>query len=143
MRAINYFVLTQTKNEYPAMVADSFEKGMVYPAPHFYVFRMDDNDESEDYKVLKPRPLSQRCGTVRDSRLNNNGIGVMIFNPSGKKLNPKLEQTIASIIRNTAEDLGIIDYQIVTDEVDGESFVDTIYINALVGSTPSMFTKRI
>jgi len=143
MRGIQYFVLTQTDKEYPAMVSESFSRGMVYPSPHFYIFRMDDSDDAEDYKILKPRPISQRCGTVRDSRLNNNGIGIMVYNPSGKKLNPVLEQTIASIIKNTAEDLGIIKYQIVTDEVNKDAFVDTIYINALVNSTPSMFTKRI
>ena len=141
MRSISFFVITQTKSEYPKVVEESFKKGMIYPSPHVYIFKMDEKEE--DYSYVRMRPLSERCGTVKDSRLNNNGIGIVLYNPSGSPVNEKAKKLIAVIIKNFIDDFGIIQYQIVTDEMSDESFIDTLDFPALIDVTPSTFNKRI
>lgn len=143
MRPIKFFVITQTKLEYPGVVEDSFTKGMMYPAPHFYIFKMDDNDENEEYKVVKMRPINERCGIVRDSSLNATGVGIVAFNPSGDVFSGELKQVIATLIKGISDDFGIIQYQIVSDEVNEDNFVNTTELPALVSITPSIFNKRI
>jgi hypothetical protein len=143
MRPIKFFVVTQTDKQYPAIVEDSFEKGMIYPAPHYYIFKMDYNSDDEEYKIIKMRPLFERCGTVRDSILNANGVGILIHNPDGSALSESAKQKIAMVIKSLVDDFGIIQYQIVSDEISDEAFVDTTYLPALVSATPSMFNKRI
>lgn len=116
---------------------------MIYPAPHFYIFKMDYKSETEEYQIAKMRPIAERCGTVRDSSLNAAGVGITIHNPSGEDLSEDAKQKIAMIIKTLADDFGIIQYQIVTDEISDDAFVDTTYLPALVASTPSIFTRRI
>ncbi len=143
MRKLNYFVITKTQDQYPAVVSKSFEKGMIYPAPHYYIFKMDYSDPDEEYKVVRMRPLAERCGTVRDSALNMAGIGILVHTPNNEELTEEVQNKIAVIIKSTIDDFGIIQYQIVTDEISDDAFVDTTYLPALVAKTPSMFTKRI
>ena len=143
MRKLNFFVITQTKSQYPAVVKESFEKGLVYPQPHFYIFKRDYNDKEEEYTITKMRPIAERCATVRDSQLNRAGIGIVLHNPDGKNLTEEAKQKIAMIIKSLSDDFGIIQYQIVTDEISEDAFVDTTYLAALVARTPSMFNKRI
>ena len=143
MRQIKFFVITKTKDEYPAVVEKSFEKGMIYPAPHYYIFKMDYDNTDEEYSIVKMRPIVERCGTVRDSLLNNNGIGIVIHAPNGEELSEEVNNKIAMIIKSTIDDFGIIQYQIVTDEILEDAFVDTTYLPALVAKTPSIYTKRI
>lgn len=143
MRSLKFFVITQTKDEYPAVVDKSFKKGMIYPGPHFYIFKMDYTPGKEEYQIAKMRPIFERCGTVRDSLLNATGIGITIHNPSGEDLSEDAKQKIAMIIKTLSDDFGIIQYQIVTDEISDDAFVDTTYLPALVASTPSIFNKRI
>lgn len=142
MRKIGFFVVTQTTEEYPAVVKSSFEKGMIYPSPHIYIFKMDPLDSEEDIKIVKMRPMSERCGTVRDSQLNRAGVGIVIHNPTKSEFSEKLKQKVAIAIKSIVDDLGIIQYQIVTDEVSEDAFVDVLDLPALVDITPSIFTKR-
>ncbi len=143
MRNLKFFVITQTKNIYPQIVEESFTRGMIYPAPHYYIFKMDYYDNEEEYKIVRMRPISERCGTVRDSLLNEHGVGILIHNPSGDKIKDSLNQKIAMIIKNIIDDFGIIQYQIVSDEISDDAFVDTVFLPAAVSATPSIFTKRI
>lgn len=141
MRNISFFVVTQTKDGYPDVVSKSFEKGMIYPSPHIYIFKQDDADEN--YSYVKMRPLFERCGTVRDSRMNNNGIGIVLYNPTGSPITESAKKLIATIIKNFIDDFGIIQYQIVTDEISDDAFVDTLDLPALIDIAPSAFNKRI
>lgn len=113
---------------------------MIYPYPHAYIYKMDESDE--EYTFVRMRPLHERCATVRDSRLNNNGIGIVLYNPTGNPLTEKAKKLIATVIRNFVDDFGIIQYQIVTDESSADAFVDTLDFPAMVDASPSAFTKR-
>ena len=141
MRNLSYFVVTQTEEDYPSVVQSSFSKGMVYPAPHVYIFKV--NPADEDYTYVRMRPIHERCGTVRDSRLNNNGIGILIQNKNRGNLDEKVKKLISNIIKNFIDDFGIIQYQIVTDEVNDDTFVDTLDLPLLISIAPSAFNKRI
>jgi len=143
MRNLKFFVVTQTVSQYPAVVKESFERGLIYPYPHFYIYKHDYADIDEKYSIVKMRPLSERCGNVRDSTLNGTGIGIVIHNPDKSELSEEALQGVAVIIKTIIDDFGIIQYQIVTDEISDDAFVDTTYLPALISTTPSIFNKRI
>lgn len=140
MRPINFFVVTQTSDQFPSINDISFDRGLIYPYPHIYIFKADEDED--EYHVVKMRPLSERCATVRDSRLNNTGVGIVIYNPTKKAMNDKLLTLIASIIKTISDDLGVNKYQIVSDDMNMDNFIDVFGLDAKVAITPSSFTKR-
>ncbi len=140
MRPLNFFVVTQTTEQYPAVMDSSFERGLIYPYPHIYVYKLDDSDD--EYFVAKMRPLSERCATVRDSRLNNTGVGIVVYNPKKLPINDKLLTLLATIIKTISDDLGLKDYQIVSDDMNMDKFLDVFGLNAKVATIPSAFTRR-
>ncbi len=139
MRPLNFFVVTQTLEQYPSVVETSFSRGLLYPYPHFYIYMLEGED---DYSVVKMRPLSERCATVRDSRLNSTGVGIVVLNPTFSPMTDKLITTIASLIKTISDDMGMKDYQIVSDDINPKSFIDTFLLPAKVAIIPSIFTKR-
>ena len=139
MRRISNFVITRTTDNYPSVVQNSFSIGMKYPYPHVYVFKGDDAEE--EYSFLKLRPAGERCGNIRDSRLNNTGYGIVIMSNTST-LNDKAITTIANIIRFIVDDLCIDDYSIVTDEVNEDKYVDIFDIQAKIQTIPSGFIKN-
>lgn len=141
MRKINSFVITKTEEQLPSIVKSSFDRGLIYPYPHIFIFKTDENEN--EYSYVKMRPLGERCATVRDSRLNNNGVGVVVYNLHGDTLNDKLKTLIATIIKAIVDDLCINSFSVVTDEVNRDKFVDVFGVEAKVHSIPSMFSKRI
>jgi len=139
MRKIDTFVITRTTGNYPAIVQESFDHGMKYPYPHIYIFKGDESED--DYSLLRLRPICERCGNIRDSRLNNSGIGIVIMTDS-PIMNEKIETIVANSIRLMIDDLCIENYEIVTDEINEDKFVDVFGIDAKVATLPSMFTKN-
>ena len=133
------FVITRTENDFSEIAEESFSHGMVYPYPHFFVFMVD--DASKDYAFVKMRPLVERCGNIRDSALNNNGVGIVV-KTDGEKLDEKANHLIAVIIKSIIDDLGVKNHSIVSDEVNNSRFVDTFDIAAKVVKIPSQFAKN-
>ena len=139
MRPINYFVVTRTTEDFPAVQKNSFDRGMIYPAPHMYIYKMSEEDTS--YSMSRMRPMAERCGTIRDSALNGAGYGILVKADS-KDMDPALRQAVAIVIKSVADDLGLENYQIVSDEVNEDKFLVTFEIPALIAKIPSVFTKR-
>ena len=140
MRAIDTFYVTKTRNDYPAIIREAREIGFLYPAPHVFITRLDFNDPESKYFAMRLRPLSHRCATVRDSRINNNGVGIVIQSLDDHILESAL-LIAASEIKNIIEDLGIVNYNIVTDEIDKERRVETMTLESKVSIVPSKFTR--
>jgi hypothetical protein len=139
MRKVNAFVITRTAENYPAVVKNSFSRGMEFPYPHYYVFKGADNEE--EYSYMKLRPSSARCGNIRDSRLNNIAMGITIMT-NDPVLNEKAKTTIANIIKFVSEDLGMEKYTIYTDETNSDKFVDIFGLEAKVSLLPSSFNRN-
>ena len=139
MRKINKFVVTRTNDTYPAIVEKSKQAGLVYPYPHFYIYK---DEETGEYLTTKGRPLAERCANIRDSALNNTGIGIVIKSETSE-LDEDAEMVIGRIIALTAEELGITAYIIVTDEVSEKNFVDITRLQRYVNSIPMMYQKLI
>ena len=139
MRPINSFVVTRTTENYPAVVENSFSIGMKYPYPHVYIFK--GSPDEDEYSFLKLRPTGERCGNIRDSRLNNTGYGIVIMTDSDQ-LDEKAKTMIANIIKFVVDDLCIENYSIVSDEINPDRFVDVFGIAAKVSQIPSGFNKN-
>ncbi len=139
MRQINTFVVTRTKENLPLVIENSFKVGLRYPYPHYYIFKGDENEE--EYSMLKLRPLGQRCGNVKDSRLNNVGVGIVIKMES-EQMDEKLKTFLANLINFIAEDLAIDKYTILSNEISPDNFVDTFGIEAKIALAPSSFTSN-
>jgi len=139
MRQISNFVVTRTDKNLPAVLDESFTAGLVYPYPHFYIFKGDENEE--EYSMLKLRPLAERCANIRDSRLNNNGVGIVVMTEDSRP-NEKLVTFIANIIKFVVDDIGISDYNVVTDEINSDKYMDVFYIPSKIETLPSSFTRN-
>jgi hypothetical protein len=139
MRQISAFVVTRTTENYPAILKNSFSIGLRYPYPHVYIFKGDEAEE--EYSMLRLRPFGERCGSVRDSRLNNIGIGIVVKTDK-EKLNEKAMTMVANIIKFIADDLCIDNYSIVSDEANPDKFVDTFGLEAKIALLPSSFTRN-
>jgi hypothetical protein len=139
MRVINSFVITKTDENLPSVLSNSFKNGMVYPYPHVYIFKGDESEE--EYSFVRLRPLASRCGNIRDSRLNNNAVGIVLMTKESI-LNEKQKTLIANIIKYIIEDVGIEKYSIYTDEINKDRFVDVFGIEAKISLAPSSFTRN-
>ena len=140
MRAINYFVITRTELDSFAITEESFKRGMMYPAPHMLVHK--DDPEAKLYSMARMRPMSERCANIRDSELNNTGYGIVV-RCSSKDMDAALKRAVGIVIKSVADDIGIKDYQIVSDEVNEDNFVDTFELSSIIATIPSIFNKRI
>ena len=136
MRRLNAFVVTRTDEQLPEVVRSSFDRGMIYPYPHIFIYREDD-----EYQFMKLRPLASRCANIRDSRLNNIGVGIVLYG-EGEVIDEKLRTLIATIIRNIVDDLGIETFEVVSDETSKQGFVDVFGIREKAENIPSMFSRR-
>ena len=139
MRNISSFVVTKTTDQFPNVAPISFGKGLVYPYPHVYIFN---TEVGEDYSYVKMRPLNERCATVRDSRQNNIGVGIVLYKGDDTPIDEKMKTLAATIIKHIIDDLGIKEYTIVSDEMNADNFVDVFDIDYKVQSLPSSFSKR-
>jgi len=134
-------VITRTEDQLPFIVDSSFERGLIYPYPHVFIFKIDDSED--EYNYVKMRPLGERCATVRDARLNNTGIGIVLYNIDSEEMNEKLKTLVATIIKTITDDLCIKDFTVVTDEINQDKFVNTFGVQAKVSLIPSMFSSRL
>ncbi len=141
MRRINSFVITKTEEDLPSIVRSSFDRGLIYPYPHVFIFKMDDSET--EYNFVKMRPLGERCATVRDSRLNNIGVGIVVHGLQGDEMNEKMKTLVATVIKTIIDDMCIDNFSIVTDEVNPDKFVDIFGLKAKVSLIPSMFSSRL
>jgi len=139
LRKISSFVITRTTDIYPAVVEKSKKAGLLYPYPHFYIWK---DEVSGVYQTKKTRPLSERCANIRDSRLNNSGVGIVV-NTDNATLDEEAEKVIGGIIAFIIEELGIYSYTIVTDELKHEKFVDVTRIQRWVASTPPSYARLL
>jgi hypothetical protein len=112
---------------------------MKYPYPHAYIFKGDESEE--EYSMIRLRPLGERCGNVRDSRLNNIGIGIVVKMET-ETLDEKARTAVANTIKFIADDLCMERYSILSDEVNPDKFVDTFGIEAKIALLPSLFVKN-
>jgi len=143
MRPINSFVITRTPKDYPSIMEFSDEIGFKYPFPHYYLYKYDYFNSNEEWKFLKPRPLHERCASVRDGNLNKTGVGIVIMLPKEVDTIPTDGVAlIANIIKLVSDDLGIKQYNITTDEINKVNRVDVMPIYSAVSAAPSIFTRR-
>jgi len=140
MRVIDTFFITKTTENYAGIIREAKKIGFLYPAPHVFITKIDFSDPDSKYFPMRLRPLSERCATVRDSRINNNGVGVVIHSEDGI-IRESAIIVAATEIKNIIEDLGIKNYNIVTDEINEDRKVDTMQIEGKVPIIPSKFTR--
>jgi len=143
MRRITNFLITKTSKHYHEIVEEGKDRGFIYPAPHVYVYKYEQSNEKEDMKHVRGRPYNAPCALVRDSLIASNSIGIMIYCPDEDGVHPDAVILTANIIKLIADDLGINQFGILTDEVNIENQIDTLAINAAVSIAPSIFNKRI
>ena len=142
MRQIKNFLITRTKLQYPEVSEKSKGIGMIYPMPHFYVYKFEQESKEEYPKHLRGRPYSEKCALMREGLIASNAIGIMIYAPTD--VIPKdVVQLVGSIIRLVADDLGIKNYGILTDEINNENRVDVLEFYTAAEKSPSIFSKRI
>ncbi len=140
MRAINYFVITRSKLDSMAIANESFGHSMMYPSPHMFVFK--NSPDEKVYSMSRMRPMSERCATIRDSELNNTGYGIVVRCDT-KEMDAALKRAVGIVIKSVADDIGIKEYQIVSDEINEDRFVDTFELPSIIATIPSVFNKRI
>lgn len=144
MRVIRNFVVVRTSKPYPDVSDESRGVGLLYPSPHFYVYKFDFNDDSEPWKHIRGRPFCEPTPLVRDSVMSKSSLGIMILtDESDKRVRYGAMQHVASIIKNTSDDLGMSQYGIITDEVDNSRFVDSLALQAMISKSQSIFSKRV
>lgn len=140
MRQISSFVIVRTDSNPYEITKESFEHGMIYPAPHTLIFKMDESDLK--YTLQKMRPIAERCAVVRDSRLNNIGYGIVV-NSKTSTMNATLSRMVGMVIKSIVDDIGISQYEILSDEANMDRFIDTFELPAIIATIPSIFNKRI
>ncbi len=140
MRNISSFVITKTMDQFPNIVPISFGRGLLYPYPHIYIFN---TEKGEEYNYVYMRPLNERCATVRDSLLNNNAVGVVLYKKDDSPIDEKMTTLVATLIRKIIDDLGIKEYSVHSDEINKDNFVDVFDIDSKIQTIPSSFSKRL
>jgi hypothetical protein len=90
---------------------------------------------------MRLRPLSARCATLRDSRLNNSGVGVVIHAPKDTQIVESAILLAASEIKFVIEDLGLENYSFFTNQVDKNSYVDIMYLQSKIPLVQSRFSR--
>lgn len=142
MRMIRNFFVAKTDKEYPDIVSESNKVGLLYPAPHIYVYKFEEDNENEEWKHIKARPLCHNMALARDSALSNNSIGITIYTKNSGRVHPDAMTLVANIIRLISDDLGIKQYGIITDELNKNNAVDVLDLNSAVAKAPSIYTRR-
>lgn len=143
MRTVKNFLITRTTKHYHEIVEEGIDRGFVYPAPHVYAFKYEEYNSKERVQHVRGRPYSANCALVRDSSIASNSIGIMIYCPEGNKIHPDAVTLVSNIIRMIADDLGMKQFGILTDEVNDENHIDVLEFNTAVSKAPSIFNKRI
>ena len=140
MRRVDTFFVVKTDLGYDGQIRQGKEVGLLYPAPHVLVTKIDFSDPESIYIPKRMRPISARCGLIRDSRINNNGVGIAIHAPNGDIAEHAL-LVAAAEIKNIIEDLGIVNYVVQTDENNEDRRIDTMQLEAKIASIKSIFIK--
>jgi len=142
MRTIQNFLILKTNKHFHEVVEEGKDRGFIYPAPHVYIYKYEQDNASEEMKHVRGRPYDAPCALVRDSKISSSSIGIMIYSPD-EDVHPDSVILAANIIRLIADDLGIRQFGILTDEVNEDNRIDVLAMNAAVSIAPSIFNKRI
>ena len=142
MRQIKNFLIVKTELQYPEVSEKSKDIGMLYPMPHFYVYKFEQDSKEEAPKHLRGRPYAAKCALMREGIIASNSIGIMIYAPTGI-ISKDTVQLVGSIIKLVADDLGIKNYGILTDEINNENRVDILEFYTATEKSPSIFSRRI
>ena len=143
MRQINTIYVIQTGAYLHDIVQEAREIGFLYPAPHIYITKHSFDDDEEPFVVERPRPLCHPCALVRDSRISTGAIGVALHVPSGNIPISQLA-TAAAELSKIIEDIGISDYQILTNEHKKDAQIPQSSISTLysaIANYPSYFNR--
>jgi hypothetical protein len=127
-------VVTGYGNTPDEIISFSNKIGFEYPAPHFLITITQDGTPH----ATKMRPLGKRCALIRDSKIADEGIGIIVGGNT-PKIDASVSNMISIIIKSIVEDLCIENISFISDEINTKNRVDISEIN--IGVIPDAFRK--
>ena len=121
------------------------EVGFEYVPFHYVidfasVNEIDDKPELKEI-VTKGRPLNMNNGLIRDSFISTKGIGILVV-LKNDYVNDLMYDKIGQLIKELVIDLGIDDYQLVSNFENENKKIDIIKLNnSIKHSEPECFLK--
>jgi hypothetical protein len=147
MRHLKFIYLEHIKHsdlqkEHNRWIEANFELVPFHYLLDFTSDRPDEDKDSEFPYVQKGRPLDLNNGLIRDSFISNKGIGFLVVTEDGE-LNRDIYNKIGAFVKYVVTDLGIKDFQLVTDFYEDERKLDILRVNSAIELAEVNFLKVI
>jgi len=124
MRNIRKFVVvTGYGNNPDEIITTSRKIGFEYPMPHYFIV-----DVKGYPTALKMRPTGSRCATIRDEKIAEEGIGIVVSGTT-PAISKDASNLISKIIKSVIDDLGLKQVEIISDELQPDHRVNITDIN--------------
>ena len=137
----NRFLVLKTSRTLQEVIDESRKIGFIFPSPHYFFYKFEPQNKDEEIKLFRGRPLHSPSALMRvPSSESQRSIGILIYSPNGK-ITHEAYQEVSGVIANLIFELGMDnDWDIRTDEIDGDRTVNVAKIIASVSMIKNPFS---